>query len=84
MKEGDANTKYFHLKACGRRKKNRISVPLKDGVPVTGDEDLLRHLTEFYKELFSPLEISSIKFDGIVCNQLSGADREFLTSPFKR
>ncbi|XP_024311805.1 uncharacterized protein LOC112269369, partial [Brachypodium distachyon] len=57
---------YLRDEEIKRRKKNRISVPLKDGVPVTGDEDLLRHLTEFYKELFSPLEISSIKLDGII------------------
>lgn len=82
MKEGDANTKYFHLKASGRRKKTMITVLQFNGEVITGDDNLLKHITDFYKELFDPPDICSLSLDGLSYNRLSEADRRFLTSPF--
>ena len=43
---------YFHLKACGRKKKNHIAVLRNNGVEILGDEKLIQHVTEYYEGLF--------------------------------
>ncbi|KAL5662126.1 hypothetical protein ACJX0J_029251, partial [Zea mays] len=56
---GDANTQYFHLLANGRHRKTRI-FKLQDGNNVIeGDENLMRHITSYYKDLFGPPETSA-------------------------
>jgi hypothetical protein len=67
LKEGDGNTKYFHLKASGRRKKNYISVLLNNGEEIYGESDLIKHVTNFYKQLFGPSNVSSLNLNGIEC-----------------
>lgn len=66
----------------GERKKNHITVLMKDNEEIRGDEDLIKHVTEFYKDLFGPSEVTSVRLDGIECNKLSMEDREFLTREF--
>jgi hypothetical protein len=52
--KGDNNTSYFHRVANGKKRKQAI-YSLQDGDRnVTGDEELLKHVTEFYKNLFGP------------------------------
>jgi hypothetical protein len=56
--EGDVNTKYFHLLANGRHRKTRI-FQLEDGNNIiSGDAQLKRHITNYYKNLFGPSENS--------------------------
>jgi hypothetical protein len=45
LKEGDGNTKYFHPKASGRRKKSHISVLNHNEQEIIGDNDLIKHVT---------------------------------------
>jgi hypothetical protein len=40
LKEGDANTKFFHLQACYRKKKNFISKLEEDGRMATNHDDM--------------------------------------------
>jgi hypothetical protein len=82
LKEGDGNTKYFHLKASGRKKKNHISVLHRNREEIMGDVDLIKHVTEFYKQLFGPSLFTSLRMDGVVCNQLSEEDIQSLIRPF--
>jgi hypothetical protein len=45
--EGDVNTKYYHLLANGRHRKNRI-FQLEDGNNIrSGDVQLKRHITNY-------------------------------------
>jgi hypothetical protein len=61
--EGDANTKYFHHLANGRHRKTRM-FQLQDGENViSGDDDLNKHITTYYKGLFGRPEESSIILD---------------------
>jgi endo-alpha-1,4-polygalactosaminidase (GH114 family) len=49
LKEGDGNTRYFHLKASGRRKKNHILVMQNNGEEIFEETELIKHVTDFYK-----------------------------------
>jgi hypothetical protein len=82
LKEGERNTKYFHLKASGRRKKNHILVLHHNGKEIMGDTDLIKHVTEFYKALFGPSPVTSPRLDGIVCDQVTEEDRQSLIRLF--
>ena len=62
--------------------KNHIAVPLRDGEEIRGDEDLVRHITDFYKDLFGPPEVSSISLEGIECEKLCVEDRHFMIREF--
>jgi hypothetical protein len=47
-----------------------------------GDAKPIKHVTEFYKALFGPSPVTSLRMDGVVCNQLSEEDRQSLIRPF--
>jgi hypothetical protein len=80
LKEGDGNTRYFHLKASGRRKKNYISVLQNNGEEIYGESELIKHVTDFYKKLFGPYTISSLNLNGIDCQQLADTSKTYLLS----
>jgi hypothetical protein len=51
--QGDNNTEFFHRVANGRKLRQTI-YSLEDGLDhITGDDNLLRHATSYYKNLFS-------------------------------
>jgi hypothetical protein len=52
LHEGDNNTEYFHRIANGRKRKNTIISLSSDGGVIEGDDNLLKHVTDFYKDLF--------------------------------
>jgi hypothetical protein len=51
LKEGDANTKFFHLQACYRKKKNFISKLEEDGRMATNHDDMQQILEEYFCNL---------------------------------
>jgi hypothetical protein len=53
--EGDDNTKYFQLAANGKYWK-KIFYNLEDGNGVHIEEELKRHITNYYKGLFGKPE----------------------------
>jgi hypothetical protein len=64
--QGDSNTTYFHRMTNGCKRKSTI-FSLKHGDSVVqGDEDLLNHATEFYKNLFGPVEDRGVRLSGDV------------------
>jgi hypothetical protein len=83
--QGDANTQYFHLLANGRHRKTRI-FKLQDGNNVIeGDENLKRHITSYYKDLFGPPEASHITLDDSIRGdipQVSVEENQRLTDRF--
>jgi hypothetical protein len=82
LKEGDGNSRFFHQKANGRRRKNLIVRLNQDEGIVEGQENLKRYITEFYKKLFGRSEVSSITLDPTGVEQISEADKKILTDPF--
>jgi hypothetical protein len=85
--EGDANTKYYHLLANGRHRKTRI-FQLEDGNNIiNGDAQLKEHITNYYKNLFGPSEVSQIMLDETSTEdipQVSQLENDFLTEPFSQ
>lgn len=52
--EGDDNTKYYHAKANGRKRKNMIHSLDQEEGEIKGQSDLMKYITNFYKQLFGP------------------------------
>ena len=56
--EGDDNTKYFHLVANGKHRRQRIySLEDENGGCITDEEELKNHITRYYKNLFGKPDI---------------------------
>lgn len=52
--KGDNMTKYFHTIANGRKRKDTIISLLDGNYIIEGDDNLLKHATDFFKDLFGP------------------------------
>jgi len=64
--KGDSNTKYFNSIANGRKRKNSVLFLESDGIVIEGDENLLKHATEYYADLFGPAEDHNICIDNSI------------------
>ena len=53
--EGDGNTRYYHAKVNGRRRKNRIISLEQDEGTIEGDDNLMEYITNFYKNFLGIL-----------------------------
>jgi hypothetical protein len=81
----DNNTSYIHRIANGRRRKNTIISLESNGETIEGDENLLKHATEYYSNLFGPEEEHQIQIDQSLWDeieQVSAQDNEKLCEPF--
>nr|ADB85341.1 putative retrotransposon protein [Phyllostachys edulis] len=52
LTKGDANTGYFHTCANGRRRKNFIFSLEYEGITIRDNDELRKHIYDFYKDLF--------------------------------
>jgi hypothetical protein len=63
--EGDSNSRYFHGKANGRKKKCTIFA-LEDGERVIREpKEIREHVESYYKTLFGKEQVGSITLGGI-------------------
>jgi hypothetical protein len=53
-----------------------------NGEDILGKIELIAHVIDFYRNLFGPSPISSLRLDVIVCNQITEEDRLELIKPF--
>jgi mannosylglycoprotein endo-beta-mannosidase len=58
--EGDDNTRFFHLVANGKHRKQHIYRLENDQGVVVGDSHLKSHITQYYKNLFGEPSVSTI------------------------
>lgn len=83
--KGDRNTDYFHSIVNGRRRRNTIfSLSCGDTV-IEGNKNLLKHATDFYRDLFGPENGNMCKMDDLIWGpheKLSDIDNFILTRPF--
>jgi hypothetical protein len=83
--KGDSNSKYYHSIANGRKRKNIVSFLESEGNVIEGDENLLKHATEYYSELFGPTDDHNIHIDHNLwaeLDQVSDEDNQMLSRPF--
>ena len=59
--KGDANTKFFHQFANGRRRKNNIAYLESDNGEVRGQKGITDHVIDYYKRLFGHSDACSLK-----------------------
>jgi len=85
LHEGDLNTKYFQRIANARKRKN-IIMYLNDGDSIIdGDDDLIQHVTSYYKELFGPAAGNIFQIDPDLWEErekVTNDENEELTKPF--
>jgi hypothetical protein len=83
--KGDSNISYFHKCANGRKRNNNIISLEKDGQIIEGDENLLKHASEYYSDLFGPPIEYDIQMDPDIWENIpkvSQDDNELLCKPF--
>uniref|UniRef100_A0A453KWR1 Reverse transcriptase domain-containing protein n=1 Tax=Aegilops tauschii subsp. strangulata TaxID=200361 RepID=A0A453KWR1_AEGTS len=82
IKDGDCNTKYYHAKVNGRRRKNRIlSLEQEEGV-IEGKDNLIRYITDFYKKLFGQPDTFSINLNILGGQAITREHADTLVKPF--
>ncbi|WVZ78989.1 LOW QUALITY PROTEIN: hypothetical protein U9M48_026623, partial [Paspalum notatum var. saurae] len=78
---GDANTKFFHLQACHRNRRNFIHEINVDGHQIALEEDKARAFFQCFKDVFGNFfeRSHSLRFDrlGLRSVSLAGLDRCF-------
>jgi hypothetical protein len=80
--EGANNTRYYHSKANGRRRKTLIISLNQDEGVIEGQENLKRYITDFYRKLFGNLDLTNIRFNNFGIDRLTTYDCEMLREDF--
>jgi hypothetical protein len=82
LKEGDANTKFFHSQVMARGRVNKISALLTDGGWVTGPSNVQQTVVAFYQQHFQTVEWERPTLDEVFFPTLTEDSNNFLTAPF--
>ncbi|GKV29753.1 hypothetical protein SLEP1_g38652 [Rubroshorea leprosula] len=82
LKEGDANTKYFHRCAKGRWRRNEILCIRIKGVQHTGVAEIKNEVAKYFEELFTEEKWERPKLDGVGFKRISEADNDILIAAF--
>jgi hypothetical protein len=84
--EGDDNTKYFHLVANGKHRRQRIySLEGDVGSCISDEEELKHHIMSYYVNLFGKPDTTLIELDESNTHdipQVSNSENEILTTNF--
>lgn len=73
---GDNNTMYYHGKANGGKRKDTITYVAQEVGIIKGQENLLKYITIFYKNLFGYWEHTSMKINLGVMFQYGGKQKK--------
>jgi hypothetical protein len=63
LKEGDANTKFFHARATGRRRKNQIAVITVDDIQLINHQDKSEAMTAYYSNILGLSDATMWNFE---------------------
>jgi hypothetical protein len=83
--KGDNNTDYFHKKANGKKRRSIIFNLDRDGECMNKDEEMIKHATEYYKNLFGPSDSPTFSLDPDCWEQdekVNNEENESLIRPF--
>jgi hypothetical protein len=84
--KGDNNTAFFHRVANGKKRKNTIFSLKHENQIIEGDEALVDHATNFYKNLFGPSEPSGFHMEPgcwDLSEKISEQEKSELEKPFE-
>ncbi|GKU90554.1 hypothetical protein SLEP1_g4537 [Rubroshorea leprosula] len=84
LKEGDANTKYFHRSAKGRWRRSEILCIRINGVRHTGVAEIKNEVAKYFEELFTEEKWERPKLHGIDFKRISEVDNDILTAAFSK
>ncbi|GKU88289.1 hypothetical protein SLEP1_g2571 [Rubroshorea leprosula] len=82
MKEGDANTKFFHRCIKGRWRRNEINSLTVGGKVLQEVKELKDGVTDHFMNLFAEDGWKRPVLDGVGFKKLSENDKDLLTEPF--
>ncbi|GKV25593.1 hypothetical protein SLEP1_g35004 [Rubroshorea leprosula] len=82
LKEGDANSKFFHRSVKGRWRRNEINSIQIKGDQYRGVNEIKEGVMNYFKGLFSEEEWQRPKLDGVSFKQIDKADNDFLIATF--
>jgi hypothetical protein len=84
--KGDNNTEYFHRIANGKKRKQTIFTMKCGDRTISGDAQLVKHATEYYKNLFGPGEGNNFEIDSSLWGEdelVTEHENSMLTQPFQ-
>jgi len=81
IKEGDRNTKFFHLKASFRRQRKSIDKLLVDGVELSDPEEIKIAIRSYFKELYKKKGPSCFDISDLDLPRLSPNEAMMLELP---
>ena len=83
LKEGDANTKFFHRMTNSNRKNNGIeSLMVND--TLSSDQGIIAdYITHFFINLYSEQQVDRPFLDSLVFPMISGDNVDWLERPFE-
>jgi len=84
IKEGDRNTKFFHLKAKMRQQRNRIDRIWAQGEEITEISRVKEVIISYFKELYRRQECTRFDIASLEMNQLTQDQKEELEKPVTR
>lgn len=86
LREGDANSKYFHMKANARRRKHLIPLLRLDDRVASAAEDKLTLAQDYFSKIFGSVapRRRRLNLDGLDLGSLSAAEARDLEAPFSR
>ncbi|GKV04348.1 hypothetical protein SLEP1_g16510 [Rubroshorea leprosula] len=82
MKEGDANTSFFHRCIKNRRRRNEINSLVVNRKVLQEVNELKQGVADYFKNLFAKEDWKRPVLEGMGFNKISEADKELLTEPF--
>jgi hypothetical protein len=82
LKEGDANTKYFHSVLANRRRGNAISSIQVDGVTIEGVHPIRQAVFSYFESHFKAGSVDRPRVDNLCFKQLNQVECGSLTRPF--
>ena len=82
LREGDANTKFFHNCVKGRASRNQVNAILVDGVWIQSPTEVRRVVVEYFTNHVSTERWERPRLDGVHFDHVSQDDNEGLIAPF--
>ena len=83
LKEGDANTKFFHRVANSNRKNNGIESLMVNGTLSSDQGIIADYITHFFMNLYSEQQADRPFSDSLVFPMISGDNADWLERPFE-